>query len=192
MVTHFRNDDVSMNTDFFKLDEIYNSIHDVFPDAEIWSCVTIFARSNTKGTIYPQVPFKSKPFDYFLEVDRVLDKYKPPSFVKIVSHGLWHLNHADISDDLQEASIVTSCNILDTTIFVPPFNYWNKTTEDICRKHDIELIKTYDREVDPSDFIWRSIEHNEFNPAHNKWYFHSWAWDRNSLMKKLTSQARNK
>lgn len=188
MVSHyFRNDDINMNTNFFELDDIYNAIHDLFPKAEIWSCVTVFSRANKKGAIYPKVPFKNKPFEYFLEVDRVCDNYKPPKFVKVVSHGLWHLDHTDITTDLQEASIVTSCNLLGTSTFVPPFNHWNTDTEAICKKHDIQLIKSYENSK-PNEFIWKSLEHNKFDDKYSKWYFHSWSWSREGLVKHLTEK----
>lgn len=158
-----------MNTDFFKLDEMYSTLKDLFPSAEIWSCVTVFSRTNTIGSIYPQVPFKNKPFEYFLEVDKICDSYRPIEGVRVVSHGLWHINHAKADRQLQEASIVTSCNLLNTSVFVPPFNAWNADTDEICKQHDIELIKYEDG--------WKSIEHNDFNPNHDLWYMHSWMWE---------------
>jgi len=173
----FRNDDVNMNSDFIEMDEMYRMIRKSFPTSEIWSCVTIFSRGNAKGTVYPTVPFKDKPFNYFLEVDRVCDQYRAPDYVKVVSHGLWHLNHSKINPELQEASIVTSCNLLDTATFVPPFNAWNKDTDKICKKHDIELVKFEDG--------WKSLEHNAFDPRHKKWYFHSWNFNPEKLAKQL-------
>jgi hypothetical protein len=50
-------------------------------------------------------------------------------------------------------------------IFIPPFNKWNKDTDDICKEHGIELIKFEDG--------WLSMEHNKFNDIHNKWYLHA-------------------
>lgn len=169
-----RNDDVNLNTDFMALDEVYAILRDMFPKAELWSCVTLFSRKNNLGAIYPQIPFKNKPFEYFLEVDQICDRYNAPEGVKVVSHGLWHLNHTKIHPELQEASIVTSCNILNTDTFVPPFNAWDKDTERICLAHDIDLVKFEDG--------WRSIEHNSFNPSYPLWYMHSWMWDINKLV----------
>jgi len=174
----FRNDDVNYNSNFFELDEMYRGIKHLFPKAEIWSCITIFSRENKKGSVYPATPFKSKPFEYFLEVDRVCERYSAPEGVKIVSHGLWHLDHSKISPELQEASIVTSCNLLNTRIFVPPFNKWNADTDRICDKHDIELVKFEDG--------WLSLEHNDFDKTHELWYFHSWMHTPQSLLEKLS------
>lgn len=168
----FRNDDVNANTDLAKLGELYDILRAYAPSAEIMSCVTILSKGSLTGAVYPSLPLKTKPFHYFLEVDNVmLAKYVDGT--RIVSHGLWHLDHAKLEPSLQEASIVSSCRLLKTDVFVPPFNSWNEYTELICERHGIKLVKYEEG--------WRSFEHNDFDPSHALWYFHSWRWNKDSL-----------
>lgn len=168
----FRNDDVNANTDLLKLGELYDILRAYVPSAEIMSCVTVLSKSSPNGAVYPNLPLKSKPFHYFIETDSViLAKYVDGT--RIVSHGLWHLDHSKITPDLQEASIVSSCRLLKTDTFVPPFNSWNGQTERICERHGIRLVKHEDG--------WKSFEHNDFDPSHPLWYFHSWKWNKDSL-----------
>lgn len=170
----FRNDDVTLNTDFLKLDEMYHTIYSECPDAEIWSCVTVFSKNNDMGSVYPDPPFKSRSMEFFYDVNRACDNYFAPMNSRVVSHGLWHINHAQVGYELQEASIVTSCKVLDTDVFVPPFNAWNKDTELICIRHGIALIKS------ASDG-WKSLEHNDFDKEHKRWYLHSWRYTPQTL-----------
>lgn len=173
----FRNDDINMNTDFFELDNMYSIIRSMFPSCEIWSCVTIFSKKNELGSVYPMPPFKDKPLSFFFDVNLFCDRYDPMKGVKIASHGLWHIDHSNVSRDLQEASIITSCKLLGTHTFVPPFNRWNKETEDICLNNNIKLVKFEEG--------WKSLEHNHFSPTHLLWYWHSWAYTPRALMDKL-------
>lgn len=173
----FRNDDVSPNTDLASLEEMYLGIFSMFPDAEIWSCVTIFAKHNESGSVYPNPPFKNQPRGFFYDVDQLSAAFQFPGS-KVVSHGLWHIDHSKASYELQEASILTSCKLLDTKIFVPPFNAWNPDTDLICARNDIQLIKYEEG--------WKSLEHNQFDSDHSLWYLHSWRYTPESLMGKLS------
>ena len=62
-------------------------------------------------------------------------------------------------------SILISASLVKSKIFIPPFNKWNKDTDEICKEHGIELIKFEDG--------WLSMEHNKFNESHDKWYLHA-------------------
>lgn len=171
----FRNDDVTANTNRKKLSEIYGAIHSIFPSAEIWSCITIFCGSNTLGSVYPNPPFKSNPTNWFYKnADSVMYEYRHPLY-KVASHGLYHIDHSKSPRETQEMSILGSCALLKTNRFVPPFNKYNQDTLDICFDNDIKI------DVDG----WLSLEHNDFNQYHNKWYFHSWVWSADKLKEKL-------
>ena len=82
-----------------------------------------------------------------------------------VSHGLIHVDHRLLSREAQEMSILTSCSLAKSKVFVPPFNKWNKDSEDICREHNIQLVKFEDG--------WLCMEYNDFNPDQELWYIHS-------------------
>lgn len=166
-----RNDDVNFNTSPSQLGEIYGAIHSIVPEAEIWSAVTVFAGKNKKGSVYADVPFKDKDINWFYKnSDCMFGSYRHPLF-KIVSHGLFHIDHSKVSRETQEMSIIGSCSYLNTKIFVPPFGRYNQDTLDICFDNDIEVRVNG----------WLSIEHNDFNINHRMWYMHSWRWSSSKL-----------
>lgn len=168
-----RNDDVNFNTRHGHLGGIYGTIHSILPDAEIWSCVTVFAEKNSKGSVYADIPFKDKDVNWFYKnANSVMVDYRHPLF-KIASHGLFHIDHSRVSRETQEMSILGSCSYLNTKIFVPPFNRYNQETINICLSNNIEI------KIDG----WLSIEHNPFDINHRMWYMHSWMWDVEKLRK---------
>lgn len=177
----FRNDDVNPNTDFIELAKIYQTIREYFPGARILQAVTIFGNYKGikgQGEVYQDdVPFKDNPNNWFYYVNAQLDQ-KFPRFkdIEIASHGLLHSDHTKLSHDAQEMSIVTSCNILNSKIFVPPFNKWNEDTDDICLRNEIILVKSKN---------WKNLEYEEFNKNHRLWYFHSWRWTHKSFRRKV-------
>jgi D-lyxose ketol-isomerase len=61
-------------------------------------------------------------------------------------------------------SILVSASLVKAKIFIPPFNKWNKDTEDICRDSAIELVKFEDG--------WKCAEYNKFDPSQILWYLH--------------------
>lgn len=179
----FRNDDVNYNTNKKKLAEIYGVIHSIFPDAEIWSCITLFSDINGRESVYNDLPLKNKDINWFYKnASRFMYDYRHPLY-KVASHGLYHINHANVSRETQEMSIIGSCSYLKTNIFVPPFNSFNKDTLDICKENGINI------KIDG----WKSMEHNEFDSNHKDWYLHSWRWDAKSLEEYLDADvsARN-
>lgn len=176
----FRNDDVSSNT--VDLKQVYDIINSKYPSCEILSATSVFSKDAMNGSVYPDLPLKDKSLDYFFNVDRVKSC---PSFiendfpnVKVISHGLWHFDHTVVDTQLKKASIISSCRLLNTDTFVPPFNKWDDEMELICASNGIKIIK--------SDFDgWKSFEHNPFDPNHELWYFHSWRWDAQRLKEYL-------
>lgn len=163
----FRTDDISMNTDFGALKTMHEILAGSFPSSKIWSCVNILAKENGRGSVYPQPPFKDKPMDFFFDVNLIMAQINVGR-TKLVSHGFWHFDHSKAGIELQEASIVTSCRFLRTNIFVPPFNRYNADTVEVCRRNVINLVRPEEG--------WRSMEHNDFDPSHHRWYWHPWKW----------------
>lgn len=170
----FRNDDVTFNTDPKVLCDMYDLIKEAFPQAEIWSCVSVFAEKTELGSVYNDIPFKDKHKKWFYKAKEIA---KPSWFPgRIVSHGLYHADHSKLDYDAQEMSIVGSCNYLDTKIFVPPFHRYNKETVDICNRNGIHLASLY---------RWRSLESNNADPNFRNWYFHSWRMTVEQLRQRL-------
>lgn len=163
----FRNDDVNPNTRQNDLSEAYATIHRIFPQAEIWSAVTVFSDFNQNGSVYKEVPFKDKDVNWFYKnTQAAVINHRVSDYFKVASHGLFHIDHSQVSRETQEMSILGSCAYLNTKIFVPPFNRWNQDTLDICFDNDIEINADG----------WLSMEHNPFDIEHKMWYMHSWRW----------------
>lgn len=179
----FRIDDVSHNTDLRELSKIVKIIMSRFPKAEIWYCVNPISRKSSDGAVYPGAPFKNREKLFFYNVsasfgDETLWKLRTSG--RIVSHGLLHADHTKLQYDAQEMSIVSSCNLLSTLTFVPPFNRWNAITESVCRINGIRLVKS-------DDEGWKSLEHADFDASQELWYFHPWRWNAVSFKKAIDS-----
>lgn len=182
----FRNDDVNPNTDFLELYKIYDALAGYFPGCQIWSCVNIFARANPFGTYpenqYAYADLKTKPAGMdFAAVDKILeisDVYYDVPFHQVASHGLWHMDHRAVSQDLQAFSIRTSCGVLGTKVFVPPFMRWNARTREICAAHNITLWGT-DTEK------WVNLDNAEMRPGHELYLFHSWKFKASEFIEKI-------
>jgi hypothetical protein len=171
----FRNDDVNPSSNFEEIKEIYERIRINFPKAEIWSGINIFSKSNDIGSVYPDLPLANKMLSYFYGVDSLFDRDKLNKLHTITSHGLIHFNHSKLSKDAQELSIVMSCNLLKTKIFIPPFNQFNEDTKFICNFNRIRLVM-------PTDG-WKSLEKEKFNSEHKLWFFHSWRFTPDAFRK---------
>lgn len=159
-----RVDDVSKNTDFVDLNKACQILHEKL-GAEIWYCINIFSKK-AKGTVYPDLPMKGRGLKYFVDIDNAESgEFSIPSFVKIVSHGLIHAEHALLQEEAQLMSIMLSCKYLETDVFVPPFISFNETTEKICKENNIKLI---------DGIGWKSMELYPYEPEIKNWYFHHW------------------
>lgn len=177
----FRNDDVNTNTNLTRLNELYSIIKEFYPYSEIWSGVTLFSEENSRGSIYEKVPFKNQETNWFYTADRFMNRLAIPKS-RIVSHGIYHVDHSKLSKDAQEMSILGSCRYLKTDVFVPPFNAFNHSTLEICQDNDIKLFGGLKG--------WLSMECEKFNPEHDNWYLHSWRWLPKGLRKVFDESGR--
>lgn len=174
----FRIDDVSANTDLSALRKMIKTLKDMFV-CEVWACVTIMSRGTYVGSVYPDVPFKDKPVEYFYDVNHYFTpSYTELGYDRVASHGLFHIDHSKFQYDAQQMSIVSSCKILGADLFVPPFNRWNQTTEAVCKHYGIHLIKS---EMEG----WKSLEYEPFNLKQHLWYFHPWRFTPESFKRTL-------
>jgi len=176
-----RVDDYSENTKKDELSIMVGTWLQKFPDSEVMFAVSPISRFSLMGSVYPCVPFKGREKQFYYTANQHLrsihyDKNNSFNFVIWASHGLIHINHSRLSKDAQEMSILTSCSIVDTKIFVPPFNDFNETTEVICKENGITLIK-------PDG--WKSLEHNEVSRDCDFWYMHAWRWTPEEFERKL-------
>lgn len=166
----FRVDDVSVNTNFAQLAERLDLLRRRFPGCEIILAVSphVFdmSASGEPERIFPRILTAQSDHKQFYRAGKIgmPDLRGLGRFTK-ASHGLIHVDHRLLPRDVQELSILASCAIVGSSVFVPPFNHWNADTESVCRQHNIQLVKFEDG--------WRSMEHHAFDPDVKDWYFHT-------------------
>lgn len=163
----FRNDDVNPNSNIDIVLAQYAVIAARFPDAKIWSAVNVFGKTSEDQSAYPKLLPKDIDGP---AVDRIFDTWNLKwlaGYGEVVSHGLWHIDHATLTRDLQEYSIRSSCDLLKTHTFIPPFWRWNADTIAICVKYGIDL---------PITEPWINFERNPVDPGHEFYLWHSWRY----------------
>lgn len=175
----FRFDDICGNSKYKRDEEVALAVKSVFPNARIIFGVSplTHAKKQCNERIYPHgfnplsdvAPY-FKPVKCWVPTQRL-------SFIEFAGHGLWHFDHRLMAPELAEASIITSCALVKAKIFIPPHNYWTEHMDMVCRREGIELIKFEDN--------WLSIEHNEFDPNHQKWYLHARHWTPEKILEYL-------
>ena len=186
----FRIDDVSLNTDLARLQAIVAVVRSRLPRARFLLAISPLVHDLSaepeaeQGRIFPRIlnahsdhrvffrvdraglPYVSQEVQeaYFPDIEIIYDYLINASDITPVSHGLLHVDHRLLDRGQQEMSILISCSLAKSKIFVPPFNKWNAATEEICREHGIELVKWEDG--------WKHAGHNGFDPAHDRYYLH--------------------
>lgn len=167
--TTIRIDDVCGNCDSSIVDSIVEE--SLKRDFTVMMCISLFY--NSEGIVRgmpedPELLPYSDPTRHY-SVDRMMSftngtiKDWRDRKVRIVSHGLIHVDHRLISRGAQEMSIVVSCALLSTNYFLPPYHKWNPDTESVCKQHNIGLIKYEDG--------WLSAAYKPFIPG-RKYYIH--------------------
>ena len=127
-----------------------------------------------KQRIFPRILNALSDYKNFYKVDMAgLPEFHPKA--TLAAHGLIHVDHRLLPKSVQEISILISASLVKSKIFIPPFNKWNKDTEEICDEHGIELVKFEDG--------WLSMEHNNFSDIHNKWYLHAREFEYDDFVK---------
>jgi len=166
----FRFDDVSINSDMNTTNAMADFLKEKFP-----GCVILFGVSPavndmssftgvTRERIFPKIFNAYSDHRIFFKVDKV----GIPEFtdgVTLASHGLVHVDHRLLDKSAQEMSILISSSLVKSSVFIPPFNKYNQDTIDICKEHNIILVKFEDG--------WLCMEYNKYNPDHDKWYIHA-------------------
>lgn len=169
----FRFDDICVNTNMDNANSIADFIRKTFKNCELIFCISPLVHDlsmetgESKERIFPKILKAMSDHRCFYKVDTCGIPDIPP-YVTRGSHGLVHVDHRLLNRSAQEMSILTSCSLAKTDIFVPPFNKWNKYTEEICEANNITLFKFEDG--------WLSMEHNPYDHNHYKWYLHSRAF----------------
>jgi len=160
----FRNDDINPNSNFDDIRKMYGIIKSYFPDAVIYSAVNVMSQTSENKSPYKKI--KTNEID-FTGIDRVIDLKDLQGLENIVSHGLFHIDHRNSDVQLWKMSILASCQILKTNIFVPPFLRKNRDIRKFCNKHNIKILGIDDGE-------WINLDNNKIKKDHDLYCFHSW------------------
>jgi hypothetical protein len=166
----FRFDDICLNTDMKNANEMAKYLNSV--GHRVLYAVSLLSQRTGNQFVFDPILKAYSDHRLFFGMSQ-LGMPDVPDFVEVVSHGIVHVDHRLLSRDAQELSIISSCSLLDTLMFAPPFNKWNDDTEVICIANDIELQKFEDG--------WRGVEHNAYSTAIETWYLHS----RNLTLEKM-------
>lgn len=166
----FRIDDVSLNTNESKLAAIIETLLPVgvVTLAVCPTCYTLGVGDIPEFAFHTTERCLSHPLE-FAHGDRcgippIVDRYR--GSVKVASHGMFHGDHRLLSKGAQELSIVQSCSLVQSKIFVPPWHHYNSNTEKVCRKHGIELVKW--------SFMTKHAKFSRFEPdKFHYYYFHT-------------------
>jgi hypothetical protein len=131
---------------------------------DVWYCISPLVDASNDERVFPAIYKAMSDYRKFYGVN-TCGIPDVPDWVTVCSHGLVHVDHRLIGRDAQEMSILVSCNLLRSRIFVPPFNKYDSNMIDICRTNGIHLVCFEDG--------WRSIEHERYSPSVLNWYLHS-------------------
>lgn len=174
-MTRFRFDDISANTDMELTNKMKDYLYENIPSCEVIYCISpiVFDMSNEESqerreSLFPQILHAHSDYREFYKAE-LCGIPEIPSDVRTAGHALIHVDHRLLPRAAQEMSIVTSCSLAKSNIFCPPFNKWNKITQDICDEHGIELLRFEDG--------WRSMEHNIYDSNQELYYCHTRAFD---------------
>jgi len=174
----FRIDDISLNTDEEKLLVITEKIFRRFQDSKILLGVSPAVNNMSDYTdkrserVFPQIFNAHSDHRIFFNVQKcgipnvihtLTQKYGPK--IETAGHGLIHVDHRLLTKEVQELSILMSCNLIGARTYIPPFNKWNKATEEICLEHAIKLVKFEDG--------WRHVKYETINDNFENYYFHT-------------------
>lgn len=164
----FRFDDVCINADMDLIQRMTDWLFEKFPNCSVIYGVSPLVHRTGNQRVFPEILNAMSDHRNFYRVDQAGIPILMDERVILAGHGLVHVDHRLLSKEAQELSIVASCSLVGSDIFIPPFNKWNKDTEEVCSENAIQLIKFENG--------WFSMECNVFNPHWNKWYLHAREW----------------
>lgn len=172
MSTIFRIDDVSVNTDMAACVDIVQTIRNRVPGVRIMMAFSPMVHDMKGEPVRDRqraFPRKLSAMSDHRELFRVKVSGLPSGVESLfdipASHGLVHVDHRLMGREAQELSIITSCSLYGTSVFVPPFNKYNKDTISICDEHDLDLVRFEDG--------WQHVNYNAFDKAQPLYYLHT-------------------
>ncbi len=161
----FRFDDICLNSDIEQATELTKTLQWRFPGCSVMWVVSLLSTIEKDQRVFPSIWKAYSDYKVFYKVKQMGIPTIPSELeVLTASHGLVHVDHRLLTREAQELSIIVSCSLLNTSIYIPPFNKWNKDTEEICKEQHIHLIKFEDG--------WRNMKFEKFDSKHYFWYLH--------------------
>jgi hypothetical protein len=168
----FRFDDISVNTDLERLGALIDVIVAHEPNANVLLaispivfCPTIQLSIGHEQRVHPPTLTAMSALHPYYKGTRcgipVLPFHKQ---IVRAGHGLAHVDHRLLDYQAQEMSIVMSCALAKASVFVPPYNHWDKNTEKICDEHSLDLIQFEDG--------WLHALYNSYDDSHHLYYMH--------------------
>lgn len=167
----FRFDDVCINANMETIKEVTKLLLTCYPDAKIIYAISPLVHNGVGEKVFPKElnPLSGNYARYKVTNAGIPAEAINESYINrniyTAGHGLIHIDHRLLHKCAQEMSIVASCSLAQGNIFVPPFNKWNKDTEEVCKENNIELVKFEDG--------WLSMEHNKMTASQDLWYLHA-------------------
>lgn len=178
----FRIDDVSVNTREDKLIAIADILFSKYPNSKLLLGISPFVNDMSEygdlrsERIFPSIynAYSDHRIYYNIQkcgvppvIKTLIEKYGVK--IELAGHGLIHVDHRLLTKEVQEMSILVSCNLINSKAYIPPFNKWNKDTEDICAEYSIKLIKFEDG--------WRHLGYEKITDNFQNYYFHTHDFD---------------
>lgn len=167
----FRFDDVCVNADMQLINDMTDFLFEIFPDCQVlWGVSPLVNDMSceksdvSKQRIFPKIYNAYSDYRKFYNVD-IAGLPELHHRATIASHGLIHVDHRLLDKNAQEMSILVSASLVNAKIFIPPFNKWNKFTEEVCNENGIELVKFEDG--------WLCMEYNDYIESQERWYLHA-------------------
>lgn len=175
--TVFRIDDVSLNTNPERLVRIVEMLQQRAPSATVMLAVSPAVanippspKALDAERLFPSIWHTESDHRVFFNMDRIgvpeiVTRLRRIPGIRVAGHGLVHVDHRLLKRSAQELSIVMCCHLLQSSVFVPPFNKWNAKTEAICAEFGIQLVRYEEG--------WRHLAFHKFDPKHPLYYVHT-------------------
>jgi hypothetical protein len=176
--TIIRIDDISVNLDPSRLEKFLSQIRSIDTDIIILLAVSpaVFdmptrdqGKEKIAERVFPSILNAHSDHKVFYKIEKIgiptwLNDIASRYNCLLASHGLIHVDHRLLPIDAQEMSIVTSLSLINSKIFVPPFNKYNKDTIQVCKDNEIDLIKWEDG--------WNHLGYQPFLNDGKNYYVH--------------------
>lgn len=176
--TVLRLDDISVNVQKDRLVKFLRQARSVAPGIEILLAFSPLVfdmethepeRPAMSERVFPKILNAYSDHRAYYEVQKL---GLPPWLPEVIddfrctkaSHGLIHVDHRLLNKQTQELSILTSASLVNSKIFVPPFNKYNSDTLEIVAEHNLTIVKWEDG--------WQHLGYNRFADDGNKYYVH--------------------